>query len=331
MSAYNISQTPASTSFSVGANELDLTRLQVPAAGTITDITFYAHSTQMVGMPVIYSSSGSMGTTGSRLWYGTEVTVPANSSLTVTANHAIGSAQEIWVGFHNKLAGRSMGYARGDKNASNVTTNCTYFTTSAYGTPPSGPLGAAANYANAVALRVLFQPTTDTDRGTLSGATDVAVGSAGWGVAADTISLRKVTLASAVSVNKLRIWCVRYGLNVSVKPVIYSDSSNYPGTLLATGSVVSGLYPGGNDLAFSPDVSLSAGDYWVGYIPNVAMTFEANSGTVAATRYQTSAGSYTTPPTPAPGAMTLSTSDTPAVGLSGGAAGRRHRRVFVMT
>jgi hypothetical protein len=327
MTAYNISQAfqvPANA-YSTGNGELDMSRLRVREAGTLTTITYYAGSTALVGMPVVYASSGSATGMGSLLWSGSAITVPINSNYTVTANLAIGSAQEIWVGFHSQTAGVTQAYTRPDKDGAGASVNPGLWKTQAYGTPPAGPVTGATSYNKAMSLEVMFNATVSTDR-TWTGADAPLATTAQYAAVADELILRQITFASAVSVNKFRIWCSIWALNTSVKPAIYAHTAGVPGARLALGSAVSGLYPGANDLPFSGDVALAAGTYWFGLVSSVSTNLEVVNGLIAATSYKTVAGQYTTPPNPAPGSMTVGTLISLGVAVSYSLASSARRR-----
>jgi hypothetical protein len=306
LSAYNISQASqvSVSSFNTGNGELDMSRLYVREAGTITTITYYAGGTQLVGMPVVYASSGSATGMGSLLWSSSEITISANTSTQVTANLAIGSAQEIWVGFHSKVLGTHAAYARTDKDGAGASVNPGLYKAATYGTPPAGPVTGATSYNRAPALIVLFAPTIDTDR-TWAGAAAPTPTTTVRNSAANELALRKITFAGAVSVNKLRLWCENWALDTGIKPVLYADSAGVPGSRLALGSAVTGVYPGANDLPFSSDVALAAGTYWYGWIPSLSRNCEVASGLTDATSWKIVAGQYTTPPNPAPASMSV--------------------------
>lgn len=326
MSAYNISQASQVlvSAFNTGNGELDMSRLRVREAGTITTITYYAGATQLVGMPVVYASSGSATGMGSLLWSGSEVTVTANSTLLVTANLAIGSAQEIWVGFHSKFTGTHAAYTRTDKDGAGAAVNPALWKTQAYGTPPAGPVTGATSFNRAPSLIVLFAPTADTDR-TWAGAS-APISTADVRLSAtDELALRKITFAAAVSVNKLRLWSNAWALDTAIKPVIYADSAGVPGSRLALGPAVTALYPGANDLPFSSDVALAAGSYWYGWIPSLNQYGEVATGLTDATSWKIVAGQYTTPPNPAPASMTVG-SQSLGVAISYSAAAIYSRR-----
>jgi hypothetical protein len=306
MAAYNISHSIQVTiaGFNTGNGELDMSRLYVREAGTITTITYFAGGTQLVGMPVIYASSGSPTGMGSLLWSSSEITISANTSTQVTASLAIGSAQEIWVGFHSKVLGTHAAYARLDKDGASASVNPALWKTQAYGTPPAGPVTGATSFNRAPALEVMFAPTTDTDR-TWTGAS-APISTADVRLSAtDELALRKITFAAAVSVNKLRLWSNAWALDTAIKPVIYADSAGVPGGRLALGPAVTALYPGANDLPFSSDVALAAGSYWYGWIPSLNQYGEVATGLTDATSWKIVAGQYTTPPNPAPASMTV--------------------------
>lgn len=305
---YNISQSiqNSPSNFNTGNGELDMSRLYVREAGTIVSLTYFAGSTQLVGMPVIYASSGSATGMGSRLWYGTEVTVPVNSSLVVECNLAIASAQELWVGFHSKLLGTHVAYTRLDVDGAGASVNPGLWKTQTYGTPPAGPVTGATSFNRCPSLQVMFAPTTNTDR-TLGGADAPNAATTTRLSLADELALRKITFSQTVYVNKLRLWSDHWALNCAVKPVIYADSSGVPGARLALGPAVTALYPGSNDLLFSSDVTLASGTYWFGWVPSVNMYGEVASGLTDATSWKIVAGQYASPPNPAPGSMTVGT------------------------
>jgi hypothetical protein len=305
---YNISQAlqvPAQ-SYSLSANELDMSRLQVREAGTITTITYYAGSTAMTGMPVIYASSGSATGMGLLLWSGSTTTVPASGYQTVTVNLAIGSAQEIWVGFHAQSAGVTQAYTRLDKDAAAASVNPGLYKAATYGTPPAGPVTGATSYAKAMALQVFFLPTVSTDR-TWAGAEPPISTTSQYTAMVDELNLRQITFTSAVWVNKLRIWSTTWRLDESVKPVIYAHTGGVPGARLALGSAVVGVYPGAMDLPFASEVALSAGTYWIGIVGNAQTILEVQTGLIAPTSYKAVAGQYATVPDPAPGSMATAT------------------------
>jgi hypothetical protein len=328
---YNISQAyqVSASSYTTGNGELDMSRLWVREAGTITTITYYAGTTALVGMPVVYASSGSATGMGSLLWSGSAITVPISGTYTVTANLAIGSAQEIWVGFHSQTAGITQAYTRLDKDGAGSSVNPGLWKTATYGTPPAGPVTGATSYARAMALQVWFQPTVSTDR-TWTGADAPISTTAQYTAIADELDLRQITFAANVSVNKLRVWCSIWALNVALKPVIYAHTAGVPGAQLALGSAVSGLYPGANDLPFSGNVALAAGTYWFGVIPSVTTSLEVQNGLTAPTSYKTVAGQYTTPPNPAPSSMTVAATISLGVAVSYSLASSRRRPVIAV-
>jgi hypothetical protein len=332
VSAYTISQTVQASggSYSTGNGELDMSRLWVRQAGTLNTITYYAAATALVGMPVVYASSGSATGMGSLLWSGSATTVAINSSLQVTPSLAIGSAQEIWVGFHSQFTGTTQALTRTDKDGAGASVNPGLWKTQAYGTPPAGPVTGGTSYTKAMALEVMFTPTADTDRTWTGAAAPVYTTVIARSSAADELSLRQVTFAAAVSINKLRLWGQQWALNLGVKPVVYAHTAGVPGAQLALGSAVSGLYPGANDLPFSPDVSLAAGTYWVGWIASITMDGEVASGLTDATSYKAVAGQYATPPNPAPGAMTTAGGQSLGVAVSYSLASSRRRSTIAI-
>lgn len=329
MAAFNISQTNEGADFSVSVDEIDISRLTVPAAGRITAITFYAAVAGLQGQPVIYASTGTFGTVGSRLWYGSEMTIGSSASATVTANLDFVGAQEIFVGIHAKVNGATRGWNRSlyDKDGSGTLVDPAYYENAAYGTPPAGPI-VGTQYTRALALRVLFSPTVSTDR-TMIGDTllDAATGT-NYTVAANGLELRRVVFAGSTTINKIRVWATGYSAHASVKALIYGDTAGSPGARLAVGSVRAGLYPGGNDLVFASDQVLSAGTYWIGFVSDVSWIAEAIAGTVGAVTKRVAAGGYyASPPNPAP--ATAAASDTLTVAISTGAALSVRRRTGV--
>jgi len=122
-------------------------------------------------------------------------------------------------------------------------------------------------------------------------------------------SVCKFTAPQAFNtVSALKVyWKNDYG-SAKVKGVIYADSNGAPGALLATSNEVSGVTAGWTTLGFASNVTLAAGDYWIGVIADTTMLTDG-WGSTGENRYN--ADTYSDGPADPFGTPTSSTTRKP--------------------
>jgi hypothetical protein len=167
--------------------------------------------------------------------------------------------------------------------------------------------GGASAPASSAQTAVVQQTNATFGKTTVGASTD--------SFRADRKRVNRYTLASAGTLVKLSIYLAPSGIagQQVLEGLVYADSSNAPGALLATSEQLtfkSTNSAGWYDLAFPSPVKLAAGNYWIGVITGA-------TSNVAGFRYDSVAGSrdynantYTSGPTNPFGAVTIDAEQT---------------------
>lgn len=114
------------------------------------------------------------------------------------------------------------------------------------------------------------------------------------GLDLDWGQLNKISVSTPVTASSIAVYCS--GSGVSIRPVIYTDNSGTPGTLLAVGAVASaGSSFGWVQATIS--ASLPAGNYWIGFFVDGPLTVKWD-GSVSGTEADMAAysGAFSSPP-----------------------------------
>jgi hypothetical protein len=95
-----------------------------------------------------------------------------------------------------------------------------------------------------------------------------------FSTAANQFYVRPFTPSRACTINSISISVNATSATVNLRPVVYSDSSGVPGSLLSGGSTVTGITAATiATLPLTTPQSLTAGtQYWLGYMADIAVT-----------------------------------------------------------
>jgi hypothetical protein len=98
--------------------------------------------------------------------------------------------------------------------------------------------------------------------------------STSFSTTANQFYVRPFTPARACTLNSITVIANATSAAVNLRPIVYSDSSGAPGTLLTGGATVTGLTSGSQtNMPVTTPQSLSAGtQYWLGYMADIAVT-----------------------------------------------------------
>jgi hypothetical protein len=151
--------------------------------------------------------------------------------------------------------------------------------------------GAGVNCYSVRGGSILVSSDTPTSFG------DTTNGSDTLNVAANEACVGKFTLSEAADVTSVRIYCRAASGTANVKGLIYADSAGSPGARKAIGSVVSVGPAPAAWYTSTVSVSLTPGDYWIGFVPESQVVLSEDTVGGAQTSIKSSF-TYASPPDP---------------------------------
>jgi hypothetical protein len=216
-------------------------------------------------------------------------TVLGTSTASITANTthylewdiSFGNAAsyQIWMDGVSILSGSGDTTATANNTASGVSLACQNTTAITYDDFYLFDTTGTAN--NAV---LLTSPRIETQFPSSDGAVQFAVGAAILGssvqrgatqsISANQMRVKSVTPLRACTIASISVLGGINSGSPSMRPVIYTDSTGSPGTLLSAGATVTGITSGAVTTMplTTPQVLTAGTPYWIGFMADVAVT-----------------------------------------------------------